>query len=196
MPAVSETNRTAETGSTSPYAARTVALDYSGENGVGSITTRVYHGVSIIAGSNALPKQDIVGRIQSWQPDAYTRDGVHIYELSDAGWGRPQDYVPGRSTGFTIAITRAEVWNSEMEIAFGLPNVLRDLSDQDRPFGVREFWFRGTDHYETWEYNGCWFQGKNYDALSSDGDGVTKVTGTIAYVSRSRQKVTAKNPSP
>jgi hypothetical protein len=157
-------------------------LDYKSQQG--ALTTKVYHGVSITTGNN-----NIIGRIQSWQPDSYTREGVHLYELADLSFGRPIEYVPGKATGFTIAVTRAEVWESEMEIAFGFGSTFDDLIDQTRPFSVKEFWIKGNSGYaQVWDYKGCWFTGKNIDAITSDGDGVTKISATLAYVSRQKTK--------
>jgi len=157
-------------------------LDYKSTQG--ALTTKVYHGVSITTGDN-----NIIGRIQSWQPDSYTREGIHLYELADLSFGRPVEYIPGKATGFTIAVTRAEVWNSEMEIAFGFGSTFDDLIDQTRPFSVKEFWIKGNSGYsQVWDYKGCWFTGKNIDAITSDGDGVTKISATLAYVSRQKTK--------
>ena len=171
--------RSATTGSNNNFGYKEVTpLDYTSKEG--SLTTKVYHGVSITAGNN-----NIIGRIQSWQPDAYTREGIHLYELAEVSFGRPVEYVPGKATGFTIAVTRAEVWQAEMELAFGFTTLFDDLIDQNRPFTVNEFWFKGNLSYcQTWAYKGCWFTGKNIDAITSDGDGVTKISATLAYVSR------------
>lgn len=147
------------------------------------LTTKTYHGVSIVSGNTDANK--IIGRIQSWQPDSYTREGVHIYELSDKFWGRPIEYVPGKATGYTIAVTRAELWNAEMERAFaGADQLFDDLIDQNFSFSIKEFWIRGDASYNIWTYTGCWFTSKNYDAITSDGDGVTRISATIAYVSK------------
>jgi len=147
------------------------------------LTTKTYHGVSIVSGNTDANK--IIGRIQSWQPDSYTREGVHIYELSDKFWGRPIEYVPGKATGYTIAVTRAELWNAEMERAFaGADELFDDLIDQNFSFSIKEFWIRGDASYNIWTYTGCWFTSKNYDAITSDGDGVTRISATIAYVSK------------
>ena len=159
-------------------------LDYSAANTQGALTTKVYHGVSISNGDN-----NIIGRIQSWQPDSYTREGIHLYELADLSFGRPVEYIPGKATGFTIAITRAEVWQAEMELAFGFGTTFDDLIDQTRPFSVKEFWIKGNSGTsQVWDYKGCWFTGKNIDAMTWDGDGVTKISATLAYVSRKRNK--------
>lgn len=151
------------------------------------LTTKVYHGVSVCTGDGS-----IIGRIQSWQPDAYTREGVHLYELSNLHWGRPVEYVPGKATGFTIAVTRAEVWDGEMEKAFGAigkdDTLFNDLMDQTKPFKVKEFWLKGADNYAVWTYHGCWFQNKNIDAITSDGDGITRISATIAYTARTFSK--------
>lgn len=154
-----------------------VPMDYTGTD---YITTKIYHGVSIAAGESDI----VIGRIQSWQPDSYTRDGIHLYELADLSFGRPVEFVPGKATGFTIAITKAEVWDSELELALGYDALFEDLIDQNRPFVVREFWARGSEMRLIWEYRGCWFTNKNMDAITADGDGITKISGTIAYVSR------------
>jgi len=115
-------------------------FDY--EKDEGKLTTKTYHGVSIVAGAGQ--NKNIIGRIQSWQPDSYTRDGIHLYELSDKFWGRPVEYIPGKATGYTIAVTRAELWQGEMERAFaGASNLFDDLIDQNFSFTVKEFWIRG-----------------------------------------------------
>jgi len=179
------TNIQAASGSLVNYGVKDVKpLDYRGED---PLTTKTYHGVSIVA-KNGAGQEAIVGRIQSWQPDAYTREGVHLYELSYKRWGRPVEYIPGKATGFTIAVTRAEVWNAEMEIAFGFSNQFNDLLDQDRPFKVKEYWLKGSSSVQIWEYRGCWFQSKNVDAVTSDGDGVARISATLAYVSHNKTK--------
>jgi hypothetical protein len=147
----------------------------------GAPTIKTYHGLSIVVEGN------IVGRINSWQPNgAYNRNGTHIYELHHNTFGVPVDYVPSVATGFTIAFARAEVWDQEIERTLGFTNVFNNLTDQTRPFIIQEYLFKGQDLYRVWQYSGCWFQEKNFDAFTSDGDGVHRVTGTIAYVSRIR----------
>lgn len=177
---MSNFTRTANRGSLNNFGVQNVTpLNYKSPQG--ALTTKVYHGVSITAGDDS----NIIGRIQSWAPDSYTREGIHLYELADLSFGRPVEFVPGKATGFTIAITRAEVWDSEMEIAFGFGKTFNDLIDQTRPFSVKEFWIRGNSgKSQVWEYKGCWFTGKNIEALDSGGDGVTKISATLAYVSR------------
>ena len=76
-----------------------------------------------------------------------------------------------------------------MELAFGFSDVFCDLIDQTRPFQVKEFWIRGTDTRHIWEYRGCWFTNKNIEAITSDGDGITKISATLAYVSRRRYEM-------
>lgn len=177
----SETARATNRGSQSGLMRDVQPLNYTVKD---ALTTKVYHGVSITAGDNK-----IIGRIQSWQPDSYTREGIHLYELADLSFGRPVEYIPGKTTGFSVAITRAEVWNSEMEKAFGFTALFDDLIDQTRPFSVKEYWIKGNSGYsQIWEYKGCWFTGKNIDAITSDGDGVTKVSASLAYVSRHKIK--------
>ena len=180
---MAELTRSADKGSLNNFGVKPVApLDYTATNTGGLLTTKVYHGVSITSGDSA----NVIGRIQSWQPDSYTRDGIHLYELANISFGRPVEFIPGKATGFTIAVTRAEVWESEMEVAFGFSSLFDDLIDQTRPFSVREFWIKGNSPSgsQVWDYKGCWFTSKNIDAVTSDGDGVTKISATLAYVSR------------
>ena len=181
---MSSRNRTATQGSLTPLMKDVTPLSYKGTPASPGedLTTKVYHGVTITAGENC----KIIGRIQSWQPDAFTREGIHLYELSNGAFGRPVEYVPGKATGFTVAVTRAEVWDSEMEIAFGFESAFADLIDQTRPFSLQEYWYRGAKAWQQWNYKGCWFTGKNMDAIEANGDGVTKISATLAYVSRQK----------
>jgi len=143
------------------------------------ITTKTYHGTTIAVNNR------IIGRITSWQPTAYSREGNHIYELNAATWGRPVDYVPGKSSGFTIALTRVEVWKNELELALGIANAqFEDLMDQTAPFNANEILCKGAITYQIWTYYGCWFQERNEDAQTADGDGVFRCNATMAYISR------------
>ena len=163
---------------TNAFGVTSQSLDYTDP---GAPTTMSYHGAAIVV-NNA-----IVGRIQSWHPEgAYNRDGEHVYELSNVTIGLPVDYVPGKSTGFTVSFARTEVWNQELEIALNYPAVFATLADQTKPFVVQEFLFQGTNPYRVYQYSGCWFKAKNPEAWASDGNYIQKVTGQIAYVSRVR----------
>jgi len=161
-----------------PFGVNVKPLDFSVAD---APTTKTYHGASIVVNGN------IVGRITTWQAaGAYTRGGEHVYELSHVTWGHPVDYVPGRVEGFTVALTRVEVWNQELEIAFGYRAVFENLTDQDRPFEVLEYLFRGQSLYRVWKYSGCWFQEKSPESYDANGNGICSVSATIAYVSRTR----------
>lgn len=145
-------------------------------------TAKMYHGTSIVVENN------IIGRVQSWQPAAYTREGAHVYELNNTTFGRPVDYVPGRSTGYTVAMTRLEVWGQELELALfnNAVSVFDDLSDQTRPFTSLEYLYRGQSIYRIWQYLACWLQDRNEDAFSAEGDGRIMATANFAYVRRFR----------
>lgn len=163
---------------TNSFGIETPVLDFSVPD---APTTKTYHGASIVVDGN------IVGRITSWQPSgAYTRDVAHVYELSHVTWGRPVDIVPGRSTGYTVAFTRVEVWFQELELALGYPAVWDDLSSQDRPFTAYEYLFRGNTLYRVWRYAGAWLTDRNEDAQTSDGDGIFRANCTMMYVQRTR----------
>jgi hypothetical protein len=144
-------------------------------------TAKTYHGLTIKVNNN------VIGRIKSWQPTAYSREGNHVYELNVDSFGRPVDYVPGIATGFTVAFSRVELWREEIEVALGLTTVediFDDLTDQTRPFTIDEFLYRGTSLYRHWVYRGCWFQDRNEDGADAQGDGIYTVNATIAYIQR------------
>jgi len=144
-------------------------------------TAKTYHGLTIQVNNR------VIGRIKTWQPTAYSREGSHVYELNVDSFGRPVDYVPGIATGFTLAFTRVELWTEEIEVALGLTSastVWDDLTDQTRPFTIDEFLFRGTTLYRHWQYRGCWFQDRNEDAADSQGDAIYTVNATVAYIQR------------
>jgi hypothetical protein len=104
--------------------------------------------------------------------------------LSAYSFGQPIDLVPaGTDAPYTATVERAEVWNQELEKACGFPDVWANLSDQDRPFVIQEYWFRGKDPYQIWQFSGCWFTAKNQTgAWEASGDGIVKVSGEVMYV--------------
>ncbi len=146
----------------------------------GAPTTKTYHGASIVVQGN------IVGRITSWQPSAYNREGNHVRELSHVTWGRPIDYVPGQSTGYSISFARTEVWNQELELTLGFGALFDDLMDQTRPWVTQEYLFRGTELNLLWQYSGCWFTAKNNNNWEAAGDAIVTVECELNYVSRIR----------
>jgi hypothetical protein len=116
----------------------------------------------------------------------YTRAGEHVYELNHLTFGRPVDYVPGINSNYTVSCSRTEVWNEELEIALGYPAVWADLIDQDRPFTVKEFLIRGAAVYRVWQYTGCWFTSKNYEAFQAEGVPKVMLSAELSFVARFR----------
>ena len=165
--------------SPSPFATNTYQVNTQSLSYQQTGDTMSYHGAALVVQGN------LVGRIQSWQPDgAYSRDGEHDYELNKNTTGKPMDYVPGKATGFTVSFARVEAWDQEFEIALGYSGVFADLTDQTRPFVVQEFLYKGTDPYRIFQYNGCWLKSKTPEAWTSDGNYIHKISGQLAYVSR------------
>lgn len=163
---------------TNAFGVRTKPLDFTAD---GAPTTKTYHGLAIVVAGK------IVGRVESWQPQMYSRGGGHVHELNAFTFGRPVDYVPGVATNFTVQCSRTEVWNQEFEKALGFSAVFADLIDQDRPFSVHEYIYKGTELYRVWVYSGCWFQDRNEEAVQSTSDAPKyMVNATIAFVSRTR----------
>jgi len=166
---------------TNAFGVKSPKLDYSKFPNSGQYTTMTYHGGTIIVGDS------VIGRIKEWTPGQFTRQVNHVREVSSETWGLPVDAVPGISEGFNIAFTKTEVWQQELEIAFGLSaNPWTSLSEQTAPFEAKEYLFRGLDVYRTWVYNGCWFTEKNPNAWSSTGDGIIEVGCNMIYVNRQR----------
>jgi hypothetical protein len=167
----------------SPYASnnhgvRTRPLDFAAE---GATTSKTYHAISIVVQGR------VVGRIQSWQANAYNRNGKHIYELSHHTFGRAIDYVPGINSAYSLTFSRAEVWNQEIEIVLGYPGIWQDLIDQDRPFTCQEHLFKGRTPYRIWTYSGCWFTDRNENQFEAEANDATiMVNCTANFVSRRR----------
>lgn len=152
-------------------------LDFNHEH---APTVQTYHGLSISVNDK------ITGRVVSWNPQAYQRDANHIYELNHRTAGRPVDIVPGASRGYTIAATRNEMWDNEIEVAWGEEQVYDDLADQVHPHTVDEFLFKGSALYRMWRYTGCWFTDRNVEGFSADGDFTVRISANLMYVSRRR----------
>lgn len=151
-------------------------LDYSVAR---PISSKTYHGITLVVNGTVL------GRVQGWNNSgAYTRAGVHVFELSNRTFGRPIDYVPGIASGYTINATVAELWGSEIEIQTGAANRYTDLISQTRPFEAQEFWFKGSAPYEVWTYLGCWLQDRNESDYRADGDTRVIANFNFAYVAR------------
>jgi hypothetical protein len=162
-----------------PFGVQVKPIDYGDEF---APTTKTAHGLSIVCNNQT------VGRINSWSPTSYSRTGVFIREINKDTWGLPIDYVPGMQNDTTIAMARAEVWSEEIEVAFGEDAEYANLCDQTKPFKLYEYLYRGATLYRVWVYLGVWFQEKNVDAITPDGDGVYRVSPTVAYVSKKRLK--------
>lgn len=145
-----------------------------------SPTVQMYHGGTIIV------NEKIVGRIDSWTPGSFSREGAHVYELGNRTWGLPVDYVPGKATEFMVSFTRTEVWEQELEKAFGYPATFENLTDQTYPFVADEYLYKGAALYKSWRYLGCWFTKKSPNQWEAEGNGIIKVECEMAYVRRFR----------
>lgn len=150
-------------------------------------STKTYHGLTIISESG-----QIVGRVQSYTPKFGERDVTLVYELNGYTWGRPIDNVPGIEKGRTLSVNRIEVWEEEMEIAFGSAEdngrnggvEWIDLCEQTKPFIFQECLLRASSRFRSWEYLGCWFTSKDIDAYSATGDAKIVANSSMSYVIR------------
>jgi len=146
-------------------------------------TTKTYHGMAIM-----LEGGDVIGRIQDWNATFGARAGVHLYEVNRNTAGRPIDYVPGIESGRSIAVTRVEVWNDELEVALkAATSEMIDLADQTSPFEVIESLYQGsTSPYRSWTYRGCWLASKSLESFTAEGDFKYTSSAEINYVIRTK----------
>lgn len=149
------------------------SMDYSKK---GMPDTKTYHGLTIVVDGN------IIGRIQTWNPTARTRTITHKWELSRVTFGRPVDLVPGKADGYSVSMSRTEVWGQELEIVFGYGTVFSDLMDMTYPFSVQEQWWKGENLYRIWLYPSCWFSSITEEGPSADGDGIVNASGEIMHL--------------
>jgi hypothetical protein len=156
---------------------RTVEIDFDAE---GSPATKTYHGLAIVYNNQN------IGRIQGWNPQMYSRAGTHVYELNSYTFGRVVDYVPGINQNYMISCSRVEMWNNEFEIALGYQSTWIDLIDQNKAFTITEALYRGTALYRQWVYKGCWFQDRNEQDFSAEGDAKVVANASIAFITRQR----------
>ena len=143
-------------------------------------TTQTYHGFSIQVGGTS------IGRITEWTPQELDRDFNHVFELNAKTWGQPVDGVPGGAKSFNVSFARAEVWNEEIEKAFGEADVYTLLVNQNRPFAIDEVFTKGLQLYRQYRYLGCWFTRKAIESLVADGDGIIRVQGEMMFVNKVR----------
>lgn len=152
-------------------------MDYS-KNGM--FTSKTYHGLSILVDGK------VIGRIQSWAPDARTRTAVHKWELSANAFGRPVDLIPSKADGYSISIGRIDVWEQELEIVCGYGAVWSDLIDQNYPFVFSEQLYHGSDLYRSWDYPSCWFTSYAEQSSEAEGDGAYLITAQVMHMPRVR----------
>jgi hypothetical protein len=166
---------------------RNATLDLDGfpgsaAGGRGQGITMSYHGFGIQIDNK------YIGRITDWTPLSLDRKGEHIFELNPTTFGQPVDYVPGVAQNFSLAFARAEVWQEEIEKAFGETNVYNLLLDQRKPFVIDEVFNLGSatgiEEYRRWRYVGCWFTSKKMKSFTSTGDPSITIDGEIAFVNR------------
>jgi hypothetical protein len=146
-------------------------------------TTQLSHALAIRANNQT------VGTIHEWNP-RQTRTITELYEFGQitpgtggvqpGGPGEPYEKVPGNVSGMEIAVSRYDVYTTQMEAAFGTPD-LTMLSRQFDPFQVVEGWIspNNANDYQNL-YQGCWFSdlGRTFDAK---GDRVVNVSATLHY---------------
>lgn len=139
---------------------------------------QIYHGGTIKKGGKT------IGRVLTWEATPLTRDVTHRFEVNGATWGVPVDIVPGKTSGYSITMTKNEIWGNELELMLGYSDVWENLTNQNYPFTASEVLFKGTAIYRQWDYYGCWFTEKNPNAWEAEGDGNIMINCGLAYLRR------------
>lgn len=119
-----------------------------------------------------------IGAINGWEP----QEDVQIeeeFEVDVNASGLPVDVIVQNLTGRVINISRYDLYAAKMETAFGTRNLIM-LSQQTKPFSVREIWRNPDGTVEAYIYSGCWFRsrGKHHRA---DGNRIVQVNAVLIW---------------
>lgn len=171
--------------STNQYGIISPSLDFEARKGYVP-ESKIWHGLSIAVGNGANRVQ--VGRLQSWNVDAMTRQVTQKYELSAETFGRPVESVPGRAEGYSISVQRVELWENELEKALGYPDVFADLMDVRWAVDLYEYLYKGKSLYRLWKYPVCWMNNLQEIEKGADGDGIITASASFTYLPRIKLK--------
>lgn len=94
--------------------------------------TRLSHALTIRAGGR------VIGAVHLWSP-SQSRTVDHEFEVEANAVGLPVDLVPGVVDRRELRITRYDLYTAVMEEVFGSFELV-NLTDQFRPFSLREVW--------------------------------------------------------
>lgn len=131
-----------------------------------------------------------IGALNEWNP-RINRTLTDLYEFGPVTGpyfqnpGEPFDVVPGNVSGLQIDVRRWDLYNSQVEIAFGTPDITM-LSNQFDALSIREVWTTpGNANNYARIYAGVWVQdiGRTIDAK---GDRTINVGATLRYTRRDR----------
>ena len=159
-----------------PNGVRVQPLVYEGSDGQDRVMTQ--HGYAIVVNNK------LIGRVKNVTEQAFTRTITPLYELSHQTFGHPVELVPSKIDNQQLMLERAEVWDKELEVAFGFGATFQTLLDQRSPFTIQAYLYKGSDIYSITEYRGCWFQEKNIQQYSAEGDATIITAATVPYTRR------------
>jgi len=128
----------------------------------------------------------VIGSISRWTPAPIDRRFTQVYELNVLSSGHPIDNVPQNLGGYTITVTRADIWKEPFEKAFGGNiDLYEAIGRQDRPFEVYQYFYHPDGYVELIVWRGCWFSrvGRDY---SSTGDRIVLVNAELTFLRRDR----------
>lgn len=139
-----------------------------------------------------------LGALNEWNP-RINRTLTDLYEFGPvtgpfaANPGEPFEVVPGNISGMQIDIRRWDLYEQQLETAFGPSNIYSSayqgvtmLSNQFAAFGCREVWTTpaNSNNYVR-VYGGCWWQDIGV-TLDAKGDRTINAGGTIRYTRRDK----------
>ena len=131
----------------------------------------------------------LIGRIQSWAPQL-SRAVDTIYEVHVNNRGEPAERVPQAQTTNSLSVERYELYSLHMGEAFGAPSIRSDadlvsLTDQTKPFHVREMWQDPYGTIRAYGYMGCWFSSLGITIAAND-DRIIKARATLEFTRKIR----------
>jgi len=96
-------------------------------------TTRLSHALTIRAGPGR-----VVGAIHTWD-HSQSRQIEEVWDMDANAVGYPADIIPQTLRTRTLKIGRYDLYTDTMEEVFGTRELIT-LTDQYRPFSLREIW--------------------------------------------------------
>lgn len=123
-----------------------------------------------------------IGSIQDFTHGPIQRAMTTIYELNPLSSGHPIDVVPGNLSGFTLKVSRYDIYTEPFEKVFGgSTDIYEALGMQNRGIEIYRYWFHPNDYKEILVYRNCWLQQVGR-TISLGRERTVLADGSFAYV--------------